>query len=123
MLYPDDYMIFSLDQQWGGFGFAHKDEAFAAFVCFGLSSGFFGTVGFILCLVFFSPVIVSSCILLLPFVGQIIGFAMDLDRLPGWMTWVGTALVCLGVLGIQRAERQRKNDQAEEEAKQEELTR
>ena len=112
VIYAGDFKFFSLDREWGGFGFAHEDEAFVAFACYGTSAGFFGNAGYVICLIFFSPVIVSASFLAEPFLGQMIGFAMNIDRFPGWLTWVGTALVLFGVLGIQKADRERKNAQA-----------
>ena len=100
LVYPDDFEFFSLDPLWGGFGFAHKDEVFAAFVCFGTSAGFFGNAGYVICLLFFSPVIVSATFLFEPFLGQLIGYLMKIDKFPGWMTIIGTVLVLIGVLGI-----------------------
>jgi len=37
---------------------------------------------------------------------------MDIDHFPGSLTWIGTFLVLIGVLGIQKAERQRKQAQS-----------
>ena len=71
-----------------------------AILGFGLSAGFFGNAGYVICLIFFSPVIVSASFLLEPFIGQLVGYWMDIDHFPGWATWVGTSLACVGVLMI-----------------------
>ena len=65
----EGYSWFSLDIMLGGFGFMNPDEAFYTFVYFGLSAGFFGNVGYIICLLFFSPVITSSAYLIEIFIG------------------------------------------------------
>lgn len=110
LAFMDEFDFFSLDVNWGGFGFLDSDEAFAAIVCYGLSCGFFGNAGYVICLLFFSPVIVSACFLLEPFLGQMIGYLMDIDHFPGWLTWIGTLLVLIGILLIQKADRQRIQD-------------
>ena len=53
----------------GGFGFVNPDEAFYGLVCYGLSCGFFGSAGYVVCLIFFSPVIVSASYLIEIFIG------------------------------------------------------
>lgn len=99
-VFNKDFDLFSMDVNWGGFGFFDKEEAFAAIVCYGLSAGFFGNAGYVICLLFFSPVIVSACFLFEPFLGQLFGYWMDIDRFPGWLTWLGTFLVLVGILLI-----------------------
>ena len=59
----DDFKFFSLDVNMGGFGFFNKDEWVYGVICFGLSAGFFGMAGWVLCLLFFSPVITSASFL------------------------------------------------------------
>ena len=100
--------MFSNDAEWGGFGFLNKDKFFDTFFIFGMSAGFWGSAGYIISLLFFSPVIVSASFLTEPFLGQLFGYWMNIDAFPGLMTWLGTLLVCLGILSIQRAEQQRK---------------
>ena len=95
-----DYSFFSNDKFHGAFGFFHPDEAFVALVYYGPAAGFWGNAGYVISLLFFSPVIVSATMLLEPFVGQMIGYWMGIDLLPGWATWVGTTLVFVGILGI-----------------------
>ena len=95
----DGYALFSTDKITGGFGFLNPDEALVAFVYFALA-GFWGVAGYVISLLFFSPVIVSASILFEPFVSQMIGYWMDIDRLPGWLTWVGTVITTFGILSI-----------------------
>ena len=63
VVYPGDFVYFSTDREWGGFGLFAPEEAFAALVCFGSTAGFFGSCGSVICLLFFSPVIVSASFL------------------------------------------------------------
>ena len=98
MIVFEDYQWFSLDVKMGGFGFLNSDEAFMAIVCYGLATGFFGSACYVICLLFFSPVITSAAYLFEIFGSQLIGYIMDIDKFPGWLTWVGTLCVLFGVL-------------------------
>ena len=100
-----EYKFASNDKMFGAFGWLNEDEALVAILCFGPTAGFWGNAGYVVALLFFSPVIVSASFLFEPFIGQIVGFLMDIDHLPGWLTWVGTCLVFCGILGIQKADR------------------
>ena len=65
VLYNEDFRFFSLDTSWGAFGF-FADVPTAVLVYF--FAGFFGSCGYVISLLFFSPVIVSASFLLEPFV-------------------------------------------------------
>ena len=106
----DEYEYFSTDKMMGGFGFLHPDEAVNGVFVFGLSAGFFAMAGWVLCLLFFSPVVITGTFLWEIFISQFLGFMLDIDKLPGWLTWVGTVVVIVGVLLLSKADRQRKND-------------
>jgi len=67
VVYSGEFKFFSVDTNWGAFGF-FTDEPVAV-ICYALSGGFFGVCGYVLALLFFSPVIVSASFLLEPFVG------------------------------------------------------
>ena len=99
----EDYQFFSTDPLSGGLGIYTQD--FPAVAMFSLSAGFFGNVGYVISLLFFSPVIVSAVFLFEPALGQLISYFAGIDEFPGWMTWGGTACVFLGILLIQRADR------------------
>ena len=111
----DDYDYFSTDKMMGGFGFLHPDEAVYGVICFGLSAGFFAMAGWVLCLLFFSPVIITASFLFEIFISQFLGFVLKIDKLPGWLTWVGTVVVFVGVLLLSKADRQRKADMDKKE--------
>ena len=105
LVYSEEFMFFSTDAEWGGFGFCHKDQLMISFVYYGLSAGFFGNAGYTICLLFFSPVIVSGCFLFEPFIGQLIGYGIGLDLFPGMRTWVGTSIAVIGVILLQKSDR------------------
>ena len=102
--------MWSTDKEWGMFGFMHEDHFYAAFFWFGLSSGFWGNAGYVLCLVFFSPVVVSISFLIEPVIGQMMGYWLGIDEIPGALTWIGTFIVLAGILAISYADKQRKTD-------------
>lgn len=62
-----DIQIFSTDPEYGCFGFLSPDAALYAFLCFGIFSSFFGSAGYVLSLLFFSPLVCSNAFLLEPF--------------------------------------------------------
>ena len=66
---PEKYIVFSIDKEWGGLGFLNKEHFLETFVFYGQSGGFWGNAGYIICLLFFSPVIVSAVYLIEPFLG------------------------------------------------------
>ena len=112
------YQFASTDKNHGAFGFLNDEIILVVLLCFGPAAGFFGNAGYVVSLLFFSPVIVSACFLFEPFISQMIGYWLDIDLLPGWLTWVGTSLVFLGILGIQKADRMRKIDTSKQETAQ-----
>ena len=59
------------------------------------------------CLVFFSPVIVSAAYLFEPFIGQLLGYWLGIDLMPGVATWLGTFIATIGVAVISKADRMR----------------
>ena len=50
-----------------------------------------GTMGYIAILKYFDAVVVSMVMLVEPVVATFIGFAVGVDTLPGWVTWVSQA--------------------------------
>ena len=68
VVFKDDFSL-TTDKEWGAFGFLNGDHAVEALLFFGPSSGFFGNAGYVISLLFFSPVIVSASFLMEPFIG------------------------------------------------------
>jgi len=68
LLMPDQVQFFSTDKEYGIFGFANEEIAFDAFVYIGFFSTTLGASGYVLSLHFYSPLLVSNCYLLEPFI-------------------------------------------------------
>ena len=96
----DQYKFWSTDKYWGAFGFLNKEQLVEGLLAYGLSTGLFGNTGYLACLLFYPPVVVSAFYLIEPIVSQLIGSAMGIDRFPGACTWVGTFCVILGILAL-----------------------
>ena len=94
----DDFEYLSLDVKMGGFGFLNPDEFVAGFVGFGLASSFLTLSGSVLCLKHVPPVIITACFLFEIFIGQFLGWFLNIDKMPGMLTWLGTVVVFVGVL-------------------------
>ena len=88
---------------WGCFGFLNKEEVIESFLVFGMAAGFFGNAGYVICLKFFSPVVVSAVFLVEPLLAQCFGWALGIDEMPGASTWIGTSLVFFGIALVQMA--------------------
>ena len=60
--------IFSMHPKIGLFGFFDPSLVFVAFVPYGILCSIFGNAGYIVCLIFFSPLVVASAFLFEPLV-------------------------------------------------------
>jgi hypothetical protein len=60
--------IFSLDMTTGCLGFFDPRIAFTAFVPFGIGCSIMGSAGYVVCLLFYSPLVVSNAYLIEPFI-------------------------------------------------------
>lgn len=101
-------VLFSVDPVWGCFGFLSGEDVINNLFVFGLSAGFFGNTGYVISLAFFSPAVISATFLLEPAIAQFLGWMTGVDHLPSYMTWIGTALVMLGIFLIQEADKSRR---------------
>ena len=108
ILYYDSFEYFSMHKGWGAFGLFHHDQLSVTWGLYGPSHGFFGNAGYLICLNYFSPVIVSAAFLMEPSIGQCIGYWFDIDKLPSWMTWLGALGVIIGIGLVQYGEYKRK---------------
>jgi drug/metabolite transporter (DMT)-like permease len=66
--YDDEVMLLSIDPKNGMLGFFHKDAALVAFIPYGILGSFFGGAGYVMSLLFYTPVVTSNAFLLEPFV-------------------------------------------------------
>ena len=60
-------------------------------------SAFWGLYGYVISLLFFPPVFVMNCLLMEPMVSQVIGVALNIDEWPGWMSFLGVAIVIVSI--------------------------
>ena len=99
----DPEYTLSFDIEFGLFGFLNSSNLFYCFVPFGIFAGFFGLPGYVVALKFFSPVLVSTSMLLEPFISQLFGYYFEIDKAPGFLTYLGTLIVIVGIFSIQSA--------------------
>ena len=92
----------------GIFGFLHHNNVWLGFFWNAAVAGFWGYSGFILCLEYFSPLVVMNCLLLEPLIGQCLGQALNIDEAPGPMTWIGVALIGIAINVIHQGSERRK---------------
>jgi drug/metabolite transporter (DMT)-like permease len=63
-----DIEIFSFDMNTGCLGFFDPRIAFIAFIPFGIFCSIMGSAGYVICLLFYSPLVVSNAYLIEPFI-------------------------------------------------------
>ena len=92
----------------GCLGFLNlADNPLLSLICYAIFASFFGSAGYVLCLLFYSPLVTSNAYLLEPFFAQMLGFGLGLDQLPGAMTGIGTLFAILGIAFIDSGSRDR----------------
>lgn len=101
--------IFSIDPEFGCLGFFNPKIAFITFVPFGILSSVCGSAGYVLCLLFYTPLAVTNAYLLEPIVAQLLGYFLKIDKMPGIMTFIGTAVTLLGIILIDYTVRNKEN--------------
>ena len=90
--------IFSFNRETGCLGFLNVHNEVLPLLGYSVFSSFFGSAGYVLCLLFFSPLVTSNAYLLEPFFAQLLGFLLGLDKLPGLMTGIGTLFAIAGIM-------------------------
>ena len=75
----ENVKVLSTDPVYGCFGFLNSETAFVALVPFGLLAAFCGSAGYVLCLLWYSPVVTSNSYLIEPFIAQALGCAIGID--------------------------------------------
>ena len=98
--FESEIKVFSFDPVLGCLGFFDKSIAFIAFIPFGFLSTIFGSAGYVVSLMFFSPVVVANVFLLEPLFAQLLGYFLKIDKIPGYMTFTGLAIALSGVILI-----------------------
>ena len=89
---------------------------FMALVPYGILASFFGSAGYVFCLLFYSPVVTSNSYLIEPFIAQALGFAFGVDKIPGPMTLLGTLLAIAGIMYLQKGNNEHQANKLDEEA-------
>lgn len=65
--FDKNVVLFSTDPQNGCLGFLSKEAALIAFLPYGILGSFFGSAGYVISLLFYSPVVTSNAFLVEPF--------------------------------------------------------
>lgn len=99
--------IFSLSPTVGCFGFLNPNQPLLPLFLYWLLGSFFGSAGYTIALLFYSPVVTCNAYLIEPFIAQVLGYGMGLDALPGIMTAVGTVFAIYGIMYIDKGNRER----------------
>ena len=81
----------------GLFGFLMPEHMTVSFLGYGLMSGFWGSAGYVVAAMYFSPLVVMNSFLLEPGISQVIGVFIGIDEWPGPMTWCGILTIILAV--------------------------
>ena len=77
---------------------------------YAIFASFFGSAGYTLSLLFFTPLVTCNAYLVEPLLAQSLGYACGLDSLPGFMTAVGTLFAIFGIFQIDKGSRDRVKD-------------
>jgi len=103
-----DIALFSFEPETGCLGFLNlMGNPLLPLFSYAIFASFFGSAGYILCLLFYSPLVTSNAYLLEPFFAQLLGFGLGLDKLPGIATAIGTLFAVLGIGFIDAGSRDR----------------
>ena len=73
---------------------------FLWFLALALIAGLLGHTGLNTCLKYFSPLVISACVTLEPVIGSLIGYVLFKTDLPGRWTWLGGAVLMVGLMLI-----------------------
>ena len=88
----------NIDRNKGLFGWLSADIAFTSIFFFGFFATFFGSVGYLLSMQFYSPITCMNAYLLEPFFAQVLGLLFGIDKFPGTVTILGVIAVAFGTV-------------------------
>lgn len=77
---------------------------------YAIFASFFGSAGYTLSLLFFTPLVTCNAYLIEPIIAQTLGYAFGLDSMPGSMTAVGTLFAIFGIFQIEKGSKARLRD-------------
>lgn len=99
--------IFSFDPAVGCLGFLNPNQNLLQLAMYAIFASFFGSAGYTLSLLFYSPLVTCNAYLIEPLIAQTLGYLAGLDAIPGFMTAVGTVFAIYGIMYIDRGSRER----------------
>ena len=100
VLYNNNFdleLTFSMNDQYGIFGFLHPDHILLSFLIVGPFIGIFGMGLYVFLLAYFEPYVVNSMMLLEPALGQFLGTILGQDSWPSIVTYIGTLGMSFGL--------------------------
>lgn len=95
---------FSMDPETGIFGFLRTEYLLISFLWNATLGCFFAFSGYAIAMQYFSPLVIMNSICLEPIVSQIIGILLEIDEVPGPMSWIGLIVIIFALNVIQRGE-------------------
>ena len=100
--FASDSFSFDLDPHTGVFGYLGGSLDYSLYVIFvyGLFTGAFNMGAYSMSCKYFSPLVIGTAVLFEPIGSQIIGCIIGLDKIPGYMTFLGTAVTLLGLFFV-----------------------
>jgi drug/metabolite transporter (DMT)-like permease len=93
---------FDLSPRKGLFGWLDGQQAFTAIFFYGFFATFFGSIGYILSMQFYSPLIVMNAYLMEPLIAQILGCVFRIDLMPSMITILGIVMIFGGTLLVNK---------------------
>lgn len=93
VLYDDAQ--FNLNRKKGLFGFLGADNVFFCVFFYGFIGTFFGSIGYLICINFFPPLVLMNAILAEPIIAQILAFLCGIDAFPSFFTLLGITLITM----------------------------
>ena len=93
-------LIFSIDAEWGCFGFLNPQHFGTNFLLQGIFSGFWGGFGLTISCFFHSPLMTQNFILVVPIIAEIGADIKLIDTQLTFLSFVGASLVIMGSLEI-----------------------
>lgn len=99
LLLPASFLVENDFAIHGVFGWV-QPEFFYWFLALALIAGLLGHTGLNTCLKYLSPLVISACVTLEPVIGSFIGYVLFDTDLPGRWTWIGGAVLMVGLMLI-----------------------
>lgn len=91
VLYDD--ARFDLHPKHGLFGWIAAENAFTCIFLYGFVATFWGSIGYLICINFFPPIVVMNAILVEPLIAQILGYVFGIDAFPSPFCVFGIGLI------------------------------